>query len=743
MNKWLFFADTRIMKKSLFYFFVVFLFCNTLFGQISFGNIDLNDKDEILFTIENSSAHINPYRALATCKIKNGSSEKNPTLLSYYPERMELTAAKSGDENNRILQIRNAYGQAFYDIQADSFTWENQYQVIPENPLPLLPYSYSNDGKYYCYLEKTSFISAKLILKSQESGASKVLCQNLQISYDSVPVKWSIQGNVLLYEKDDNIYFCNPEALIKGIEIDEEYRLIGPGSINSVEFTDSKYFAYINDYLMYKINTKELYTMGIYSEIIGQGTVVGRLPFKFNSKTDKFSVNKELNSVFIVQNQRMFSYLTAHQDSCDYMDIIYSRPYTDSTASLVNSYVFWDKTGYPVLWLEKLPYNEDVIRCSAYRISNVASQLFEIEDSGKPYLSPDKSKLAFYAGQTAYVYDISNWNRIAELSGERIISLVWYDSRTIYAGGVKSIRKWNPTVNYSNVIGLSSVQSAYWNGKDNNIIADNASGNMYELDNVKNTWRKIGLVSEHESSTQNGRYRVFTGTSSNYNYKNALYIRTLGKKPITKAVYKETGKKFAPKNKVALVFDAYDNADGLAKVITTLKKYKVPGNFFINGEFIRRYPSETKQIVANGFNCNSMFFSQTNLTKNSFVINEDFIVRGLARNEDEFFNCTGSEFSIYWHAPYYKVNDDIILYSQNAGYTYVDTNMESFDFSIQNPKILVQEYYDNIVKNKGGIIPISIGFSQSTNDDSLYNYLDLLIFALFEGGFEITGINNL
>ena len=37
----------------------------------------------------------------------------------------------------------------------------------------------------------------------------------------------------------------------------------------------------------YKINTKELYTMGLYSEIIGQGTVVGRLPFKFNSKTDK------------------------------------------------------------------------------------------------------------------------------------------------------------------------------------------------------------------------------------------------------------------------------------------------------------------------------------------------------------------------------------------------------------------------------------------------------------------------
>ena len=144
----------------------------------------------------------------------------------------------------------------------------------------------------------------------------------------------------MIYEKNGAVFFCNPDAVLRGVEIDERYRKIGRGSINSVHWASSKYLAYVDDYLLYKINTKELYTLGLYSGIIGQGKPMGRLPFQFNPLTDKFSCNSEATSVVVTQNGRLFTYLVVRSASCDYMDVIYSRPYTESNASLVASYVF-------------------------------------------------------------------------------------------------------------------------------------------------------------------------------------------------------------------------------------------------------------------------------------------------------------------------------------------------------------------------------------------------------------------
>lgn len=725
------------MKRYILSFLLSLTVFSVLSAKISFGNLDLNNDDQILFTVSNQTTGISKYNALFTCKIKDGLPESAPTMISYFPERMELT------ENGRYLQVRNSYGLAKYDTLSGKFNWETVVKEIPENPLPLVPYSYSFDGNWYCSLEQTSFVTADLVLKNSAGTFRKVLCKNVQMSYESVPVKWSSERNILLYEKEGTVYFCNPEAVAAGVEIDEMYRKIGRGNINSVEFSSSKYIAYIDDYLLYKISTKELYTMGLYSGIIGQGTVVGRLPFQFNPTTDKFSTNKDVTAILVVQNKRMFTYLESHKDSNDYMDILYSRPYTDSTASLIDSTILWDKNNNPILWMEKLPYDGNKIRSSVYKISNIAVQVLEIEDSGTPFMSPDGTKVAFFAGAAIYVYNINNWSRLNELSGEKIVSAVWADSRTLYVGGEKSIRKWNPFTNIFDVIALASVNAAYWDSADNKIIADNGSGNNYELVAETNTWKKMGLAAKRQSSAQNGRYRVFIGTSVNCNYENAVFVRTLGKNPVTKPLYKETTKKKAAPKQVALIFDAYDNADGLATILSMLKKYDVKGDFFINGEFVRRYPLETQQIVKNNYNCNSMFFSLTDLTENQFIIDEDFVRRGLARNEDEFFHITNKELLLYWHAPYYKVNDAIKEYGANAGYSYIDLSFEDSDEDHENPFALIQKYYDRVVENKGGIIPVTIGYSQYKDSDCLYNYLDLLICALLDGGFELVGLNAL
>ncbi len=727
------------MKKTGILCLVISLLSFSLFAGTSFGNPDLNLNDAILFTVKHNMVGTSPYQSLFYTALKDGKPKGTPKVITCYPEQMELLSG--GD----ILQIRNRYGIARYSKKTGAITWIERSSVMPENIVPVVPYAASPDGKYFCRIERTSLYSGNLTLVSTQTGKSSVLCEGVLNSYEDLPVKWAPDSSVLIYEKNNGVYFCNPDAVLRGVEIDERYRKVGRGTINSVYWASSKYLAYVDDYLLYKINTKELYTLGLYSGIIGQGKPMGRLPFQFNPLTDKFSSNSEVTSAVVTQNGRLFTYLVVRSASCDYMDVIYSRPYTESNASLVASYVFWDLSGKPVLWQEKLPFDGIKERGSVYKLDSLAQHVLEIEDSGKPFLSPNGTRVAFFAGSTVYVYDINTWKRVAVLTGEKVVSAVWTDDSTIYVGGEKSIRKWNIVSNKFDTITLSSVVAGYWDSSDYSIIADTGNSNYYRFDSEKKTWSKTEVTVPLEPVKQNGRYRVFIGTTPNKNYDNALYVRSLSKRAVTNPLFKESTKKSAEKKKVALAFELYDNSDGLSLILSELKKFNAKGSFFINGEFIRRYPAETKQVVNNGHLCASMFFTTANLTENSFVINEDFVRRGLARNEDEFYACTGTELSLFWHAPYYSVSPELITYGGDAGYTYVNAVCDVSEFSNpdMDPEKLIKKYCQALDKSGGGVVSVVGGFSQSNHSRPLYKYIALLISALLDSGYELVDLNSL
>lgn len=730
------------MKKNLVFVLILQILVLPCFAKITFGSSDLNKNDEVLFVVNQDMTGTNPYRSLFYAKLKNGQSEKAPQLLTCYPEQMELLGSGT------ILQLRNRYGTARYDTVTDSVKWIEITDKIPVNSLPVAPYASSPNGKWICKIEKETMSSGTLIIQNIDTGKSAVLCEAVRQSYERLPVKWAPDSSVLIYEKNGNLYFCNPDAILRKVEMDEKYRKIGRGTINSVNWASERNLVYIDDYLVYQINAKELYTVGLYSGIIGQGKAIGRLPSQFNATSDKFSVNSAVNSIVIIQNNRLFTYLKQQTttSTCDYMDVIYSKPYTDSTASLVDAFVFWDSSNSPILWLEKFPYNGKGEVGAVYKLGQKTAQVLAIEDSGKPFISPDGSKVAFFAGAAVYVYDINNWQRVAELTGEKVTSALWLNRNTIFVGGDRTVRKWNILSNTNDVLFLSSATGGYWSASGNEIYADTGNGNYYEYNKSHGTWRKAGSI-ELAPQNENGKYRMFTGSTPNKQFENALYIRTLSRKAVTKPMYEDSVIKNTGSKKVALVFDAYDNADGLPKVLACLKKYNISGTFFMNGEFIRRYPSETKQIINNGYDTGSMFFSATDLVNNPFIVDEDFVRRGLARNEDEFFNCTGNELSLYWHAPYYSAEPAIVKAGQNAGYTYINSysvlnDSEILDKDIK-PEQIIQSYCDSLRTTNGGIVPVTVGFSQGNRTDPLYNYLDLLICALVDAGFDFVNVNEL
>ena len=138
-----------------------------------------------------------------------------------------------------------------------------------------------------------------------------------------------------------------------------------------------------------------------------------------------------------------------------------------------------------------------------------------------------------------------------------------------------------------------------------------------------------------------------------------------------------------------------------------------------------------------------------------YQITEDFIRDGLARNEDDYFEATGNELSLLWHAPYYFVSDEIISAGQSANYIYVGRDVDSLDWvprltdaGLSQLYMPAGELVERIleIKRPGTIISMQVGIPDSTRtgrDDYLFQKLDLLVNGLLERGYAVVPVSTL
>ena len=739
---------SRFTKKAFVFSLSFFFSALNVFAGIKFGEGDINYKDELLFTVKHEIPGTPGYRTLFKSSIRNGETELRPEILTCYPEQMELI------KNGSILQIRNRYGIVWYNPKENTFTWKQTVSEIPYNSMRISPYSISPNGTWACYVSKKDYASGFLTLENLNNGKKVVIDEKAAFSYRKVPVKWNKDSSILLYEKDGNIYFCNPEAMIKDVEAGEEHRKIGQGSINCVEWSGNKYFIYIDGDMVYRINSKELYTLGLYSGIIGKGTSIGRLPYRFDPAQDKFSINADMTSLVIVQDEKNFTwYRVSGKSTCDFFYVESSRPFITNTSSPLDAEILWSKNKEPSLWLRSMPYNSEKTSASVFKMNDKFSKVLDIENSGLPSLSPDGTLCAFYSGSTIYIYSTDSWKKVSGITGEKIECLVWDSENNLFIGGDKTIKKLDVLTGRMKLLMLSSVTNGYFNDS-NRIIADTSSGFSYIFNEQGHFWSENGEAPKHTNITRNENYRLFLGQTQNENYENTLYIRNLKGKATTKPVLEESTVVTPPRKKAALAFDAYDNADGIAKILYELDSYNVKGTFFLNGEFIRRYPNETNQIAGSKNDCASMFFTTAKLISSNYLVDENYIRRGLARNEDEFFQCTGRELSLYWHAPYYTKIDKAVQAGKETGYTYADANCNGLDTvtleesaskkaEYKNSTEIIDIYMSRVKKNPSSVISISTGISRGERESYLYEDLDLLLSALLDEGFDIVMVSDL
>lgn len=730
-------------------FLMAAIFCAafTLSAEIFFENPDINSHNQVLFSVRHDLPGSPAYK---TIFLGDAAKSGGAKILTCYPEKMEVLSGGA------ILQIRNRYGTARYATADATLAWIHRSDSVPAESIRLGPQSVSPDGKWLCYVRKTGIATGELILKNASTFTETMLDEHADFSFESVPVAWSPDSSTVVYEKNGEIYFCDPKAAFQQVQMTESFRKIGTGKISAVSWANNKTLIYIDHDVIYRVNANELYTRGMYAPMVGSGTVIGRLPIAFNSLEDHFFVNETVSKLIVLQGTHVISSYTLQSKGFAYLAADYSKPFTDIRGSVIGFNLYWAGNDSALLWVDLIS-NEDGSKCgTVYRLGTDLRQLSVIDSPGKPLLSPDGKSLAFSSGDSLYVYDIADWRNTGRLRGEKQISYAWNGNDTLYTGGISSVRAWKLTgedKNAPRLLFLSTAKTAFWKN-DTLIVAQDVSNDaaFYAYDMARNVWQKTLEADEKtipQYKVQNGRFRVFVGSTANRLYNNSLYVRNLTGGVENKALFPATAVKTPARKRVVLAFDATDSADGLARILSVLGEYAVPATFFVNGEFIRRYPTESKQLAMSGYECASMFFTNADLTGKGFVVDEDFIRRGLARNEDEFYGLTGKELSLFWHAPHYRVTEKMKKAGTDSGYRYVDCGKWSLDTQTFEQAISQKEnyltaseiisYYAEYAQDTT-IIPVTTGISKGSRSDYLYDKLDLLITALWDAGFEIVPI---
>ena len=724
--------------------------CLPAFAKVSFDGLDLNDEDYLLFAVRHEVPGSPVYRTLFFTQVGEQKLKREPVILTCFPERMELV------NGGKYLQLSNRYGTARYSISAGTLRWTILQPGIPSDFFRPSLISQSPNGSYYCYVKRTGATSGSLMIVDCGTGQESVMVDSVPFSYVETGVKWAPSGKVLLYEKNGAVYFASPEEALKKVNIPESYRLIGAGSISCVQWTLKGSLVYIRGDIVYRIDENELYTRGVYAPIVGSGRIIGRLPAFFDAFQDRFWTNADATQFVVITRDNVATLYSVHEgEDLDFMTCNKVFPLKQMDPSAYSCQVFWSTKGTGLLWVETLDETSAKRKSLVYRTGKSLEEplelLFEAHESMPPLVSPKGARIAYTDAGVVRVRDMATGQEVFSDTRERAVSAVWRNENSLFVGGEESVRQVDFT-GEQKVLFLSQAGGALWDG--GRVISRLSDGQAYFYVSEKNVWKECKAETAKTTLTEkNARYRVFTGAAQNHTFENAAYVRTLSGKVKTYAVVPKTQEDVKLK-KVAIVFDAMENAEGLESILATLDRFGVKATFFLNGEFIRRYPKKSAQIYASGNECASLFFSPIDLIDNNFVVDSAFIKRGLARNEDEFFWATGKELSLLWHAPYYRSTQAMRDAGAEAGYRYVDafplfSDAITFD-QRQNQGIghdskttkqymsaaeLVDAFTGHLYN--GIVIPVSVGKPAGNRSDYLYEKLDLLISAIADSGCQI------
>jgi peptidoglycan/xylan/chitin deacetylase (PgdA/CDA1 family) len=774
----------RPLIRGWFLLSALFVFLSPAAAKISFAGLDIAEDNRLLFRADSDSGGAHNQNALFISRLSDLSLRQ----LTAFPEEMDLI------EDGRTIQIRNAFGALRLPVSGG----------LPRN-IPGFPsfaggtpalggrvegMSPSGDGKWLLYVEPVTAAYGRLVLINTESGARIRIADKVERPGTAFPACWSPDSRIFVYCREGSLYYHTVSG-----SVDERYRLIGEGSINSVRWGGTGDFFYLRGSTVYRVRSSELFIRALYADFLEIGAVAGKIPFEFDYNFDSFWVAPDSRSILLSKGGRNVFYYPLGTD--DYQgDFQASLPYVMVSRACSALTVLWSPSG-TVTVIASMPRDRGLM---AYRLnvnSGGRGMVFvplDVPAGPRGALSPDGTKALFWGEAGIALYDYNNWRILRTISVRPTYSCLWIGNEEFITGDRERIERvriagsqepaaingpvpgGSPAANgtaaskepavLKDLICISSVSAFGFEESGSRIFAQN--GGLWFATDGQNPWREIGDPRVRPAVLVSGYYRVYLEKQNSGPYENLPMVRntaSVGTAPLFPVVEYPRPSQVRDENQapgifthgrreglreVALCFDLYDDATGLPGVLNALDRFGVRATFFLNGEFIRRHPSAAREILEAGHEAASLFFAPIDVSDARYRIDGDFIGRGLARNEDEFHRATGGELDLLWHAPYYAVSSEIAAAAGAAGYKTVGRDTDPMDWVSRDEakrlgisQFSASDMIDLIMDTKrpGSIIPLRLGLLPGGRNDYLFNRVEVLLDALVRAGYSVVPVS--
>ena len=744
---------------------ILTLFSAMAFGEVTFSNLDLSDSGRLLFRASSEAPVNGTFDTLFVAEVETNSLRQ----LTFFPEAVML----AGDDN--YFQIVNRFGVFRSDADLKNFRSVERFPSF-ENGAGIgtgkinVPSS-SPNGKYLLILSRTEDGYADLIIYDADSGEESRISEGLEYQVSASPAIWSPQSRFFIYAKRGQLFYYSLEQLKHGRIINEEFRAIGRGSIGNVLWGEDDHLYYLTGSLVYRIRSQELFTRTLYAKLLSIGEVAGKIPFDFDPNFDTFWVSPNGSKILLGKGGRNIFLFFLQSDDFLSTGTIQSLPYLFLPRNTRVQKVLWSSGDAIAILAASIEQGQKKTQIFTLDLSSGTGE-YVFRKSGEEgvvdlALSPDYRTVAVLKEDGVILKSFPDWSDKLSVQHPAPLHAVWRDDKALIVAGSFYTELVQADTGDTEVICLSRADQYGFAPGDESEIRVQVSGVGFAL---RDGPVRIGSFEVQNAAVASQEFRVYLEPSATRSYRNMVMVRKsigFGTEPLfdyPEQLYEPFPmaddildmESFAHgsrirRREVALVFNAIDAVEGLTTVLNTLNEYDVRGTFFINGEFMRRHPGAVKEIAESGHEVGSLFFSYFNMTDASFIIDKDFIKQGLARNEDDYFNVTGKELSLIWHAPYYFTNSDIINASMEMNYTYIGRDVDPLDWvSSSEPTLSAfykpsSELVERVLKLKkpGSIIPIRIGKSDPGREDYFFHRLDALINGLIRLGYSIVPVTDL
>lgn len=781
------------MKRHILVIALAFAALQGALAEVEFLGLDLGKDDRLLFAARAGLPADGSFDSLFIANLPTQAV----TQLTVYPESISLV------NGNKRLQIQNRFGLFQTDTSLHNLSPVSGYpsfasgtgiaagRILGSGPSP--------DGAYVLWNDRTSPAYSRLVLIETATGKRTIISERVESEVEAFPARWSPDSRYFVYAKGGALYYYSIDQLTGSRVLGEDFRRIGPGSIKSARWGKDSSLFYLRGTSLYRILTAEFFPQALYRGLAGMGVLAGSMPFPYDPNFDDFWVSLDGSRLVLAKGNRnlFLLYLDPNDDRAS--KSVAALPYLLLQGGTTVRDVLWPLRGPVTVFTDTILGDSRNPR--AYRFDapanpedlDLAPAVKELDVAGalELVLSPDETKVAMVTKDGVLIRDYTEWKTLATVKEGDALHALWIDGRNLVIASSHVVETIELATGARSLITLSKVE-AFGRNATGNIVAS-SGGNPYMLQATTLTaapspsstaptapaamaysaagWSLTSAFAPKTANAVSDSYRAYIEASPASSFKNVIMIRSV-KAYGTRALLPPPALVYAPfpdrdeartssafnhgsrirRRELALAFDALDSSEGLTSVLNTLKDYGIKASFFVNGEFVRRNPGAARILAASGQEIGSMFFTTVDPTDARFSADREYIRRGLARAEDEYFSTTGKELALLWHTPYYSVNDDILSAGASMNYTSIGRDFDTLDWmSAVDAAKYPGSYLDahSIVERivtaakPGSIIPIRLGTPEGGRADYLFLELALLVNALEDQGYDIVPVSTL